>query len=185
VPLKRLLLKISKLATRNLKLETNTMSDKKKPSTKPDPSKELQTQLADLDAKYKRALADYQNLTKQHQKERQEYLKYANSSLITQFLPLLDNLKMAYQHLPDPGLEMIIKQFQQILTDEGIQEINPQPGESFFEGEQECIETLEGSAEQQNQIAEVSQTGYKYTSGYVIRHAKVKVYKNTETITTP
>ncbi len=152
---------------------------KKKP-TKQDQTQDLQPRLEELDDKYKRALADYQNLIKQTQKERQEYLKYANTQLISQILPLLDHLQSAQSHLQDQGLDMIIKQFQQLLTDEGIEEINPEIGSQFNEAEHECIEVLEGSADQQNQIATVTQIGYKYTDGYVIRHAKVKVYKATE-----
>lgn len=136
-----------------------------------------QNQIQEIESKYHRALADYQNLLRQTQKERSEYLKYANAALITQLLPLLDNLQMAHKHLNDPGLEMIVKQFKQILADENIIEIDPSIEEKFDEHQHEAIDTVE--TEDQDQvglIAETSLAGYRYKEGQILRHAKVKVY---------
>ena len=49
----------------------------------------------ELENKYKRALADQQNLEKQHQKDRSHYIKYANEQLLLTILPIYDNLKLA------------------------------------------------------------------------------------------
>lgn len=138
---------------------------------------QLQSHVENLENDYKRALADYQNLVKQTQKERQEYIRYANSSLIEQLLPILDNLKMAYKHLQDPGVEMIIKQFHDLLKGENIEEISAKPGDEFDHDLHEAIDSVEGTAEQNGRIAELSLVGYKYQDGLVLRHAKVKVFK--------
>jgi molecular chaperone GrpE len=155
--------------------------DKKKKPQGTTSIQELENQLSDLDSKYKRALADYQNLLRQTQQERAEYLNYANAQLITQLLPLLDNLQMAYKHLQDPGLEMIVKQFQQTLTDEGIEEIKPKDGDHFDEHLHEALDTI--ATEDQAKvglIAETALVGYRYKAGQVLRHAKVKVYKSNQ-----
>lgn len=157
------------------------MSDKKKKTSKPGKTQDLEDQLTELDSKYRRALADYQNLTKQHQKERAEYLQYSNSQLIAQLLPLLDNLQQAQKHLNDQGLAMIISQFHQILTNEGIEEINPSEGDQFDAHLHEALDTVETENEAKSgQIAETFLVGYKYKDAHVLRHAKVKVYSLTE-----
>ncbi len=152
-------------------------------ATKPKPKSkltELQEQLQETEANYKRALADYQNLVKQTAKERQEYITYANSSLISQILPTLDNLILASQHLSDPGLDMVVKQFQQTLESEGLQSISPVVGEAFNPTHHECIDTVESADQPADTIAQTLQLGYKWKSGTVLRPAKVKVYKATE-----
>ncbi len=71
----------------NIKLE-NTEIDNK------DQSSDDKT----LEEKYKRALADYQNLVKQTAKEKMEFAKYANELLLTEMLPVYDHLKIALRH---------------------------------------------------------------------------------------
>lgn len=156
------------------------MPKTKKPSTKQ--TEDLQKRITELENNYKRALADYQNLIKQSQKERHEYIKFATCDLITQILPLLDNLQLAYKHTQDPGIEMIIKQFKQIIADEHVHEINPTHGTLFDENLHEAIDTVDGDEQQENQIAETAQIGYQYKDGPVLRHAKVKVYQTSDEI---
>ena len=139
--------------------------------------KQLEGHLAEMEDKYKRALADYQNLMKQTQKERQEYIRFANQALINQLLPLLDNLELAAKHVDDPGLAMVVKQFHAALADTGTEIIMPEVGDRFDHDAHECVETIEGNEHQQDTIAQVSQVGYKWVDGGVIRHAKVVVYQ--------
>lgn len=137
---------------------------------------QLQEQIQQLDGNWKRALADYQNLLRQTQRERQEYVRYANENLVTRFLPVLDNLELAYQHLKDPGLDMVVKQFRQIFTDLGLDRIQPQPGDPFNEQLHECIETIPSSDQPANTISKLNQIGYKWNEGPILRHAKVSVF---------
>ena len=50
---------------------------------------------------WKRAMADYQNLVKDVAKERLEFVKFANQSLILEFLLILDNFKLAFSKIPE------------------------------------------------------------------------------------
>src|SRR5690606_3522555 len=104
--------------------------------------KSLESQLQEAEHQWKRALADYKNLMRQTQQERQEYVRFANSTLIAQWLPALDSLAMAVQHLKDPGLEMVYKQFQNSLSDAGVEEINPKEGEAFDAHLHEALDTI-------------------------------------------
>jgi molecular chaperone GrpE len=139
----------------------------------------LKQKLDEIEQKYQRSLADYQNLVKQTTKEKQEFAKYSTDALISQLLPLIDNLEQAASHLDDDGLDMIVSQFHQLLTSEGIEPINPQPGDAFDHTLHECLETVEDSSQKQNTLAQIDLKGYKYSHGRVIRPAKVTVYKST------
>src|SRR3989344_7304453 len=77
----------------------------------------------DWEDKYKRALADYQNLSRQHSKERLEFIKYANQNLISELLPIIDHLLQAQSHLKDQGIGLVLKQINQLLKSYQVEQI--------------------------------------------------------------
>ncbi len=127
----------------------------------------------ELEQRLKRALADYHNLEKRVDEERKLLSKLSASLLIEKMLPVLDNLQQAQAHLKDEGLEIVIKQFTDILTSEGLEEIAAE-GAQFDPHLHEAVETQEG--ENENTVAKVLTKGYKI-DGTVIRPAKVVVIK--------
>lgn len=132
---------------------------------------ELRNQLA-------RALADYDNLSKRVNRERDEMQNNAALRLVLRLLPILDMLEAAQKHLADPGLAITVKEFSDLLNQEGFEEIKTKVGESFDENLHEAIEVLETKAQNEdNTIAEVLQTGWKVREGQVVRPVKVKVAK--------
>jgi len=131
-------------------------------------------ELATVKGMLARALADYDNLSKRVDRERQELGKIASVSVIIRLLPVLDNLESAQLHLQDQGLAISIGEFKKVLSEEGLSEIRPSEGEGFDETLMEVIETIPG--EEKGKIAELVLVGWKYEDGTVIRHAKVKVY---------
>lgn len=135
----------------------------------------LKSQIKTLDENWKRALADYQNLTKRIEADKKEFVKLSSLNLISKLLPTFDTLKLAAIHSQDPGIKMAVKQFQAALFMEGLIEISPQVGDLFDPLLHECIEVISGDLE--NTLAQVVSTGYKIDD-YVIRPAKVKVYKH-------
>ena len=102
---------------------------------------------ADYSEKYKRALADYQNLLKQTAKEKQEFVKYANEQLIYEILPVYDNLKLALMHSKGvkdnnsirEGVKYVLKQFGDALKNAGVEEIKT-AGMKFDHNTMEAIE---------------------------------------------
>jgi molecular chaperone GrpE len=125
----------------------------------------------ELENKYKRALADYQNLIKQTTKEKQEFVKYANEQFLYEILPVYDNLKMALSHSDKKndkwieGVNYVVKQFKTVLESAGIEEIKT-IGEKF---DHNTMEAVEGRGETVKQEA---RPGYKLR-GKVIAPAKV------------
>lgn len=127
----------------------------------------------DLKGQLARALADYDNLKKRTDAEKGVWMGFAKKELLVSLLPAIDALETAQKHLNDAGLKLVLDEIKKVFENEGIVEINTTG--QFDENLHEAIDTVEGK--NKNMIAEVLQKGYKFTSGEVIRHAKVKVYK--------
>src|SRR4030065_500158 len=128
-----------------------------------------------------RALADYDNLNKRVDRERQDLGKIASVGIIVRLLPVLDNLESAQGHLQDQGLAISMVEFKKILSEEGLTEIKPKEGDVFSPELMEAIEVVNGARDNkvsEAEVAEVVLPGWKFEDGTVVRHAKVKVSKN-------
>lgn len=125
----------------------------------------------ELNNKYLRSLADYQNLEKQTQAWRDEFVQYANSPLIQKLLEVLDDLERAQEHLNDNGLAVIIDKLKNILKNSGLEEMDSL-GQEFNPEVAEAIEIVPG--EEDHKIVKIIQKGYKLHNK-VIRPAKVAV----------
>lgn len=64
----------------------------------------VQAEIDELTNRWKRALADYENLEKRINAEKNDFVKFANASLLLKILPALDTLIIAQKHLGDEGL---------------------------------------------------------------------------------
>lgn len=132
--------------------------------------KSLKEQLA-------RALADYQNLQKRVEKEREMFIKHANQTLMEKLLPVLDMLEKADSYLQDRGLHMAVIEFKKVLEEAGVVKIEAKRGEKFDESIHEVVETVPGGKKgKKGIIAEVVRNGYRWQDGLVLRPAQVKVY---------
>jgi molecular chaperone GrpE len=143
--------------------------DKIKKQSKKDIESGLKEQLA-------RALADYDNLRKRIEREKEALENLASLKLILRLLPILDNLRAAQNHLKDAGLAITIGEFENLLKDEGIEEIKPNRGDAFDHNLHEVIEVVE-NCQEENRIEEVVLSGWRFKDGIIVRHAKVKVGK--------
>jgi len=133
--------------------------------------------------RYKRALADYQNLLKQTAKEKMEFARFANEQLLYQLLPVYDHLKIALENQNEEnhnswleGVRHVVKQFKNVLKETGVEEIKT-IGEKFDHNFMEAISEEATTDEKQDGIvAKEVRAGYKL-NGKVIIPAKVVVYK--------
>lgn len=126
-----------------------------------------------LEEQLKRALADYQNLERRVAEERKLLSDLYTALIVEKFLPVLDNLENAQKHLNDQGLELVIRQFKDVLAQEGVEEI-PAEGTQFDPNLHEAIETKEGP--NKDTIVKVVRKGYKLGEK-VLRVAQVVVEK--------
>ena len=130
----------------------------------------LSARIAELEANYKRALADYQNQERRHKEKEAQIIKFASAALIEKLLLDLDSLELAQKHLQDAGLAMVIKQLFETLQTEGLQLIESD-GKLFDPLTMDCIEVVPG---QKDQVIETLNKGY-FLFDKVLRPAKVKV----------
>lgn len=128
-----------------------------------------QHQLAEAQERERRALADYQNMVRRNQEERQRIAKMTAQEVVSTLLDPLHHLSLAAQQLDDQGLHMVTNQFWQRLNDLGLQEIEVIDKEFNVD----TMEVVEKQGEG-NQVIDVRQPGYTL-HGEVLQHAKVVV----------
>ncbi len=140
----------------------------------------LQNQLLELKSQLARTLADYDNLVKRVERDRQTVEKVVSLRLILKLLTVYDGLESAQSHLNDQGLAISLGEFKRVMTEEGLKEINPGVGSDFDENDMEVIEVVAESSDNSGgtaKVSEVAMKGWKFEDGTVVRHAKVKVSK--------
>jgi len=134
-------------------------------------------------ANWQRAAADYQNLKRRAEKEREEYGRLAAAALVINILPLLDDLERALQSVDIrlagltwvDGIRLIYRKFQAVLEAASVSEIKAE-GETFDPNLHEAV--MYGEGEEGKVVAEV-QKGYRL-GDRVIRPAMVVVGKKAE-----
>lgn len=139
--------------------------------------KDLEEKNKILEDKLKRSLADYSNLEKRIESQRQLFVTLATTAVIIKMIEALDDFNLAYSHLQDAGLKMAIDKFISALRSEGVEEINP-TGQDFDPVSMECVETASG---ENNKVITVRKLGYKL-NGQVIRPSQVVVGKSDQNI---
>ena len=130
-----------------------------------------------------RAQADYQNLQKEVEKKRSEWVKLSEAQILEDFIPVYDNFKKAFNHEVDAekfnnwkkGIEYIMKQFGDILVRYNI-EIIKTVGEKFNPELHEAVGEEEVKDIEAGTIAREVESGYK-TGDRVIKCAKVIISK--------
>jgi molecular chaperone GrpE len=128
--------------------------------------------------KWMRAAADYQNLKRRAEQERQELSRFANASLVINILPILDDLERALGTLDAKiagltwveGVFHIYRKFKQALESAGVSEVEAD-GAVFDPNVHEAIQYAPG---EENKVMSVVQKGYKL-GDRVIRPAMVVV----------
>lgn len=120
--------------------------------------------------KWKRTLADYENLVKRTAREKANFVKFANGRLLGKLLGVLDDLERCQKHVNDQGLNLGVAKFNQILESEGVKEIKVL-GQPFDPAVMEATEMVEGP---KNKVIEVTAKGYQLDD-MILRPAKVKV----------
>ena len=129
-------------------------------------------------ANWQRAQADFINYKRRSEQERAEVVNYANSTLILDMLPVLDDLERALGNVPDElaespwidGIRHIYRKLQAVLDAQGVSVIEAE-GKDFDPNFHEAVMSVEG---EEGKVIEETQKGYKLRNR-VIRPTKVKV----------
>jgi molecular chaperone GrpE len=141
----------------------------------------LENQLEEANNKYLRLQADFENSRRRSRLDYESALKYGSQSLISNFLPTLDNFERALNIEPEneqaksilQGVEMVYKQLQQTLLNEGLEVIDA-VGQQFDPYIHQAVMQINDENYESNTVVEELQKGYKLKDK-IIRPSMVKV----------
>ncbi|MBU0547445.1 MAG: nucleotide exchange factor GrpE [Candidatus Omnitrophica bacterium] len=140
----------------------------------------------DIQDKLLRSQADFENMRKRLEKDKQEFIKYANEGILLELLNVLDDLERVINLAEDKhedldaflkGVEMILAHLYEMLKQYGVKPIEAE-GKVFDPHYHEALMQVENKDLPEHTIVEVLQKGYLMYER-VMRTAKVKVSKKT------
>ena len=148
-----------------------------------DKVKKLEAELEEWKNSYTRKLAEFQNFTKRKENEVAEMKKYASEGIIVKLLDNIDNLERAVDASKESqnfdslieGVNMILNNLKNLLTEEGVEEIEA-AGKEYDPYEHKAMITENKEELDDNVVVQVFQKGYKM-KGKVVRPAMVTVNK--------
>lgn len=133
---------------------------------------------------WKRAQADFENYKKQQAQAQKDFARFAARDLVMRIIPVLDNFHASTDHIPESqkenpwvvGIMHIQKQLENVLKENGVEEIEAKIGDEFDPESHEAVtdSNLRIESESTNIIKKIVSKGYKMENK-VIRPAKVIV----------
>ena len=139
-----------------------------------------------LEDQLKRALADYANLQRRIDEDKNQIAGHIKSVFLVKFLPILDTLEAVQNGTGSvgtkgilQGVDLAVREFKKLLKEEGVEEVDAS-GE-FDPNHHEAIEVVEsqpgpGVVSFDNRVVQVLEKGYRL-GDKILRAAKVKVEK--------
>jgi len=129
-------------------------------------------------AGWQRAQADFMNYKRRNEQEKEEIIKFANTTLLLNLLPVLDDLERAFAAIPSDlteadwvaGIKLIERKLWTTLELQGLSQIKAL-GEPFDPRLHEALRQEKG---EDGIVVEEMQKGYKFHDR-VIRPSKVAV----------
>ena len=132
-----------------------------------------------------RAMAELDNFKKRTSREKEEMFKYSNEQLMTDLLPVLDDMDRVLEHVPEgaskelkdfvSGVEMAAKQFLTILGKYGLSEVEA-VGQRFDPEQHEAVAHIPNDDVNEDYVIEQHRKGY-ILKDRLIRPAMVSVSK--------
>ena len=133
-----------------------------------------------LKEEYLRKIAEMENLRKRLEREKSEFYQYALSELLKELFDVLDNFERALETQTkgngknfQEGIEMIYKQYQDLLMKQGVKPIEIK-GRKFDPHLHQALMTEESEDVEEPEVAEELQKGYTLHNR-LLRPAIVKV----------
>ena len=137
-----------------------------------------QQELDELNDRYKRVMAEFENYKKRSSKERETLYNSILGDIVEVFFPIVDNLENALKvETQDAeykkGIELVLKQFKDVLKAKGVEEI-PTIGETFDPSLHDAGSSIQDPDKNAQEIVQEYRKGYRIGSR-VIRHSMVVV----------
>ena len=142
---------------------------------------ELRRQLDDKQDRLLRALAEMDNIRRRAQRDRDDYVKYANESLVRDLIPVLDNLDRALESARATagagsvvtGVELIQRELLRVLERSGVTRYSA-VGQPFDPTRHEAVARVVSTEAAPDTVVNETAPGY-LLNGRVLRAAMVAV----------
>ena len=142
---------------------------------------DLTAELARIEDRYKRALADLDNYRKRSEREIERRVAQSEEMVLQEWLHVVDSIERAVRLEPPPcseGMRALLKQIDVILTHQGVERIGA-PGERFDPERHEAIAVQPSDEVPDRTVVSVQRSGYAI-GDRVIRPAQVVVARAPE-----
>ncbi|MDT7041095.1 nucleotide exchange factor GrpE [Candidatus Nitronereus thalassa] len=145
------------------------------------------TEIQELNDKYLRLAAEFENYKRRAQRDQSETVRFANEKLLKDLLPTIDNLERALQCSQEKsdteglreGVELTYKQFLDTLEKVGVKQVTS-AGEPFDPAKHQAVGQVESSTVAENFVVDEYQKGY-FLQDRILRPAMVTVAKTAST----
>lgn len=153
------------------------VSDKKIPE-----EKSFEEKLAEMQDKYLRLSAEFDNYRKRTLKEKIDISKYAGEEILISILPIIDDFERALKHMASTadcnvtkeGIDLIYNKLSDFLKQQGVKEIDSLNNDFNVDLHDAVAKIPVEEEEKKGRIVEVVSKGY-YLKDKVIRHSKVVI----------
>ena len=138
----------------------------------------LKEEFAELDDRYKRMFAEFENNKKRSQKEKEGIYGLITGDVVASMLPVMDNLQKAAEAKSEDvgyqeGVKLVYRQFAEALKGLGLEEIET-VGKRFDPEYHEAVSHIEDNTKGEQEIVQEYRKGYKI-GNKVVRHSMVIV----------
>jgi len=125
-------------------------------------------EIQELNNKYLRLYADFENYRKRANKDKEDLVKYGNETLLYELLPAIDNLELALKHATGgqnsglvQGVEMSLRELQRTLEKFGLSRIEA-AGKCFDPAVHHAMSQVERNDMDDKMVAEELRAGYRF-----------------------
>jgi molecular chaperone GrpE len=138
--------------------------------------------LAEMQDRYIRLSAEFDNYRKRTLREKIELSKYASEEILRKIIPIMDDFERALSHMETAadsaaikdGIDLIYNKFSEFLKQNGIREIESMNSTFDVDLHDAVAKAPVQDDEKKGKVVDVVQKGY-YLQDKVLRHSKVVV----------
>lgn len=168
--------------TDNVQPEKAEAEEQKEPETPERRLEAAETKIAELQDKYLRQAAEFDNYRKRTIKEKADLILNGAEKTITAILPILDDMERALKNMEKAedvaavkqGVDLIFQKFIKILGEQGVKKIETENADFNTDLHEAIAQVPAPSDEMKGKVIDCVKNGYTLNEK-VIRHAQVAV----------
>ncbi len=162
--------------------ETDSQENTETEQTQQEQSENCEEKYNELNDRYLRLIAEYDNFRKRTLKEKMDLVKNGGEDVLKNILPVVDNFERALKAIEESddikavkeGIELIYKNFMDFLAQRGVKEIECVGLPLDTDLHEAVAQTPAQTEDQKGKIIDVVEKGYKLNEK-VLRFAKVVI----------